>query len=85
MQGEQGFNGFKVTLYYYSLWGIVVALVSLAMSMIATCFEGWYRPAYILTEIAWSVNLTIMFVFWLLLFPGFLVYLDPEVQKNMTE
>lgn len=46
-----------------------IALLSLIFSMIACHFEGWFRIAYISTEISFSVNTTIMLIFWLLLWP----------------
>lgn len=68
-QGTEGFNPISVFIAYYSCWGALIATEAMILSMIATHFEGWFKLAYITTEISFSVNTTIMLIFWLLLWP----------------
>lgn len=65
----QGYNPLSVIIVYYSLWGCMWALFSHIFSMIACNREGWFRVAYITTEISFAVNSVIMLVFWIILWP----------------
>jgi hypothetical protein len=65
----QGYNPLGVIAVYYSLWGCTFAFGSHICSMIACHREGWFKAAYILTEISFAVNSVIMIVFWLILWP----------------
>lgn len=65
-----GFNPFAVFATYYSLWGISFALVSQIFSIIAIHREGWFKTAYITTEISYAVNSFIMIGFWFVLMPS---------------
>lgn len=56
-------------LGFYSLWGSTFALVSLILSIVACHREGWFRTAYITTEISYSVNWVILILFWGILVP----------------
>jgi hypothetical protein len=55
---------------YYSLWGASTALFSLIFSIVAMYKESWFRVAFISVEISYAVNFTIMWIFWLILWPG---------------
>lgn len=55
---------------YYTSWGLHWAFIALVFGMLACHFEGWFRIAYITTEIALAVNQTIMILFWLLIYPA---------------
>ena len=56
-------------LAFYSLWGTTTALLQIIFSNLATCYEVFFRPAYIITEISYSVNIVVVLVFWLILWP----------------
>ena len=68
-QKTVGFEPIQVFFAYYSCWGALIAVASLIFSILATHFEGWFSIAYITTEISFSVNTTIMLIFWLILWP----------------
>lgn len=68
-QGSLGFNPISVFVAYYSCWGALIAVSALIYSMLACHYEGWFKLAYLTTEISFSVNMTIMLIFWLLLWP----------------
>jgi len=42
----------------------------MVLSIIACNRNGWYRAAYIATEIAFAINVFVMPAFWLILWPG---------------
>ncbi len=65
----QQFNPLSVIITYYSLWGATLALLAQIFSMIACNREGWFKIAYITTEISYAVNTTIVIVFWFILWP----------------
>lgn len=69
MQVAQGFNPLDVQLYYYSLWGLLVSIVAMIMSIVAVYKESWYRVAFISCEISYGANLVIVFLFWGILWP----------------
>lgn len=48
---------------------MLIAVISLIFSMLACHFEGWFKLAYITTEISFSINTTIVILFWGLLWP----------------
>jgi len=54
---------------FYSLWGSFTALVALLSSTIAMDTEGWFKFAYIMTEISFAVNIIVVLIFWLVLWP----------------
>ena len=59
-------------LAFYSLWGTTTAFVAHVFGIVASNHEGWFKTAYIATEISYSVNIIVVLVFWLILWPGFL-------------
>ena len=65
----QKYNPLQVIIIYYSLWGATIAMVSHIFSIIACNHEGWFKLAYISTEISYAVNTLILIVFWLILWP----------------
>jgi len=69
MNVAQQFNPFTVTLFYYSLWGATLALFSMIFSIVAIKRESWFRAAYISVEISYAANITIFWIFWLILWP----------------
>jgi len=77
----QQYNPFTVTLFYYSLWGACLALLSMIFSIIAIRRESWFRVAYISVEISYAANTTILWVFWLILWPNMLKMFDAVVEK----
>jgi len=77
----QQYNPFTVTLFYYSLWGACTALLSMVFSIIAIRRESWFRVAYISVEISYAVNTTIICVFWLILWPTVMKYLEAAKAK----
>jgi len=56
-------------LGFYSLWGTTTALFAHFFSVFAMCYESMFKPAYIATEISYSVNIIVVIVFWLILWP----------------
>jgi len=56
-------------LGFYSLWGTMSTLIALLSSTIAMDTEGWFKFAYIMTEISFSINLVVVLVFWIILWP----------------
>lgn len=69
MQIVQGFNPLDVQVYYYSLWGILISILAMIMSIVAVYKENWYRGAFIWCEISYAVNLVILILFWGILWP----------------
>ena len=69
MQVAQNFNPLDVQIYYYSLWGLLISIVSMVMSIVAVYKEGWYRSAFISCEISFAANLVIVILFWGVLWP----------------
>mgnify|MGYP006169900549 CR=1 FL=1 len=60
---------FFVLIGYYSVWGATLSTFSMLFSVFAMYKESWFRPAFISVEISYSVNLTIMWIFWLVIWP----------------
>ena len=56
-------------LGFYSLWGSFIALGSHIFSIIACNRDGWFKVAYISTEISYAVNWIVVLIFWLYLVP----------------
>jgi hypothetical protein len=54
---------------FYSLWGSAIALVSQICSIIACNRDGWFKVAYISTEISYAVNWIVVIIFWCVLVP----------------
>lgn len=77
------YNPIAVTLTYYSMWGILLALFAQIFSMIACTREGWFKIAYITTEIAYAVNAFIMLAFWVILIPN-AIKNAPKPDPNVT-
>lgn len=63
-------------LAFYSLWGTTTAFLAIIFSCLAMSYEGWFKIAFITTEISYSVNIIVVFVFWLVLWPGFMSSLE---------
>jgi len=57
---------------FYSLWGSTFAFVSHLASIIAMDYEGWFKFAYITTELSYAINVIVVFVFWVILWPWIL-------------
>lgn len=66
------YNPWMVFLTYYSLWGIALAMFAQLFSIIACYRDGWFKTAYITTEISYAVNSFIMVGFWGILLPRLL-------------
>lgn len=49
---------------FYSLWGSTLAFMAHIFSLKACNSDGWFRIAYITTEISFAVNTTVMIIFW---------------------
>ena len=63
-------------LAFYSLWGSTIAFLSQIFSIRACNHEGWFKIAYISTEISFAVNTTVMIIFWGVLWPMMYGYKD---------
>lgn len=48
-------------------------MLSHIFSIIACNHEGWFRTAYIATEVSYAANTLIVIVFWLVLWPMIMV------------
>lgn len=75
-----GVHGFLVPVTFYSYWGIISAFIAQLFSAIACHREGWFKTAYIATEISYGINTMIMFFFWLILIPTLFLTTDPSQQ-----
>lgn len=53
-------------LYFgtYSMWGVNMAFLSQVFSILACYYEGWFRLAYIATELSFSVNTIVVLIYW---------------------
>lgn len=69
MQLYTGYNPLPVIISYYSPWGQISAFLAHIFSIIACNRDGWFRTAYIMTEIAYAINAVIMIIFWGILWP----------------
>merc|ERR1711998_707969 len=64
----------------YSLWGATTSLFSMLFSIVAIYKESWFRTAFISVEISYAVNTTIMWVFWIILWPMIMKMLDGAIE-----
>lgn len=64
-------NGSNIiwALAFYSLWGTTSALIALLSSVIAMDTEGWFKFAYIATEVSYAINVVVFLIFWIVLWP----------------
>ena len=63
-------------LAFYSLWGSTIAFLAHLSSIKAMSQEGWFKFAYISTEISFAINTTVMIIFWGILWPVIQGYKD---------
>lgn len=71
-------------LAFYSLWGSGTAFMALISSTIAMDTEGWFKFAFIMTEISYAVNVIVVIIFWTVLWPMTLSQaemMDNEMEK----
>lgn len=54
---------------FYSFWGSTTAFLALISSTVAMDTEGWFKFAFILTEISYAVNIMVTILFWIVLWP----------------
>jgi len=71
-------------LSFYSLWGTTIALFTHIASILACNYEGWFKFAYIATEISYAVNTVIVIFFWCILFPYFWTSLKDQSGPMVT-
>jgi len=76
-------NNFWYSFAFYSLWGTTTALLAIIFSNLATCYESFFRVAYITTEISYSVNIIVVLVFWLILWPMTLKYIGEMEEQGV--
>ena len=55
---------------FFTFWGYLISLFSVIASLKATQYYEWQAAACISTEIGHAINLAIMPLFWILLWPG---------------
>lgn len=56
--------------FFFTFWGYFVSMFSVFASMKAATYYEWQSTAVILTEVGHSLNIMIMPLFWILLWPG---------------
>lgn len=66
---EGGFNFWKVSIAFYSLWGMWFATISFALSFLATYYSIFHKAAFVMTEISFAVNAFVFGIFWTMLWP----------------
>ena len=62
-------SGLLYALAFYSIWGTMSALIALLSSVIAMDTEGWFKFAYIATEVSFAINIVVFLIFWIVLWP----------------
>lgn len=47
-------------------------------------YEGWFKFAYITTELCYSINVIIVFIYWLILYPATKDDIDKAEEPGRT-
>lgn len=63
--GSSGKDPVGLLLGAYSCWGINSAFLSQLFSALACHYEGWFKLAYIASEISLSINIVVVILFWI--------------------
>lgn len=78
----QQYNPLTVILFYYSGWGVTVALFSMIFSIIAAYKKNWFRLAYISVEVSYAINTTVFLAFWLIIWPKLNEQFDQLIENT---